>query len=104
MIIDLKSGEVMTQEVSQELQERRQKLVAEVQMHSKDTGSSEVQVALLTERMNELNKHLATHKKDFSSRRGLMALVAQRRNLLDYLKRVSVERYEAIIAKLGIRK
>ena len=72
--------------------------------HEGDTGSPEVQVALLTERINHLNEHLKTHKKDHHSRRGLLLMVGQRRGLLDYLKKTDIEAYRALIAKLGLRK
>ena len=72
--------------------------------HEGDTGSPEVQIALLTARINHLNEHLKVHKKDHHSRRGLLKMVGQRRNLLNYLTKVDIERYRAIIAKLGIRK
>jgi small subunit ribosomal protein S15 len=70
----------------------------------KDTGSPEVQVALLTARINHLTEHLRTHKKDYHSRRGLLKLVGQRRGLLDYIKRQDVVKYRALIGKLGLRK
>jgi small subunit ribosomal protein S15 len=73
-------------------------------MHDKDTGSPEVQVALLTERINQLTEHLKGHTKDFSSRRGLLKLVAQRRRLLDYLKDTDLEEYRKIVGELGLRK
>ena len=73
-------------------------------MHEGDTGSPEVQIAVLTKRINDLTDHLRTHKKDHHSRRGLLKMVGQRRNLLNYLMKVDIERYRAIIAKLGIRK
>ena len=69
-----------------------------------DTGSPEVQVAILTARINDLNEHLKIHKKDHHSRRGLLKMVGQRRGLLDYLKKTDIERYRALIEKLGIRK
>ncbi len=69
-----------------------------------DTGSTEVQVALLTERINHLTEHFKVHKKDFAGRRGLLRMVGQRRNLLNYLRRVNIERYRAIISELGLRK
>ncbi|HPO12783.1 MAG TPA: 30S ribosomal protein S15 [Candidatus Hydrogenedentes bacterium] len=69
-----------------------------------DTGSAEVQVALLTERINQLTEHFKVHQKDFAGRRGLLRMVGQRRNLLNYLRRVNVERYRAIINELGLRK
>ena len=72
--------------------------------HATDTGSPEVQVAILTARIKELTEHLKVHKKDNHSRRGLLKMVGQRRNLLNYLMRVDIERYRTIIAKLGIRK
>ena len=72
--------------------------------HDTDTGSPEVQIALLTERINHLTEHLKVHKKDHHSRRGLLMLVGRRRRLLDYVKKNDVERYRAIIAKLGLRR
>ena len=69
-----------------------------------DTGSPEVQIALLTARINELNEHLKVHKKDHHSRRGLLKMVGQRRNLLNYLKNADIERYRNLIARLGLRK
>ena len=72
--------------------------------HATDTGSPEVQIAILTARINELTEHLKVHKQDNHSRRGLLQMVGKRRNLLDYLARKDIERYRAIIAKLGIRK
>jgi small subunit ribosomal protein S15 len=72
--------------------------------HDSDTGSPEVQVALLTERINHLTEHLRTHKKDHHSRRGLLMLVGRRRRLLDYVRENDVERYRALIARLGLRK
>lgn len=73
-------------------------------LHSTDTGSPEVQIALLTERINHLTDHLRIHKKDHHSRRGLLMLVGRRRRLLDYVRRNNVERYRSIIAKLGLRR
>ena len=72
--------------------------------HEGDTGSPEVQIALLTARINHLNEHLKVHKKDHHSRRGLLPMVGQRRGLLDYLKSTDIEAYRALIAKLGLRK
>ena len=72
--------------------------------HEGDTGSPEVQIALLTARINHLNDHLKTHAKDHHSHRGLLLMVGQRRNMLEYLKRVDIERYRALVAKLGLRK
>jgi small subunit ribosomal protein S15 len=78
--------------------------IAEHRRHETDTGSTEVQIALLTERINHLTEHLKVHQKDHHSRRGLLMLVGQRRRLLDYLRRNDVERYRALIAKLGLRR
>jgi small subunit ribosomal protein S15 len=78
--------------------------IAEHRLHDSDTGSPEVQVALLTARINHLTEHLKVHKKDHHSRRGLLMLVGRRRRLLDYLRRNDVERYRALIAKLGLRR
>ncbi len=77
---------------------------AALRLHEKDTGSSDVQIVNLTQRIISLTEHLKSHSKDHSSRRGLLALVAQRRALLDYLKRTALERYQAIIEKLNLRK
>ena len=79
-------------------------IIAEYGRHEGDTGSPEVQVALLTARINHLNEHLKLNKKDHHSRRGLLLMVGQRRNMLEYLKRVDIERYRALVAKLGLRK
>jgi small subunit ribosomal protein S15 len=78
--------------------------ITEHRLHESDTGSPEVQVAILTERINHLTEHLKVHKKDHHSRRGLLMLVGRRRRLLDYLKDNDVERYRALIAKLGLRR
>ncbi|MCE9612137.1 MAG: 30S ribosomal protein S15 [Chthoniobacter sp.] len=78
--------------------------ITALRMHDKDTGSADVQVALLTQRINHLTEHFKAHAKDHSSRRGLLLMVARRRKLLDYLKRSSVERYKAAIEKLGLRR
>ena len=78
--------------------------IAEFGKHASDSGSADVQIALLTERINYLTEHFKTHEKDHHSRRGLLQLVSQRRRLLDYLKRTSIERYRALIAALNIRK
>ena len=72
--------------------------------HEGDTGSPEVQIAVLTKRINDLTEHLKTHKKDHHSRRGLLKMVGHRRNLLTYLQKKDIERYRAVIAKLGLRK
>lgn len=84
--------------------EKKTAIIAEYATHEGDTGSPEVQVAVLTTRINELTEHLKTHKKDHHSRRGLLKMVGHRRNLLNYLKKKDVERYRACIEKLGIRK
>lgn len=79
-------------------------VIASNRTHEKDTGSPEVQIAILTERIGQLTEHLKIHKHDNHSRRGLLKMVGKRRNLLDYLMKKDIERYRAIIAKLGIRK
>ena len=79
-------------------------IIGNYKTHDVDTGSPEVQVALLTQRINELTEHFKTHVKDNHSRRGLLKLVSQRRRLLDYLRRKDVERYRQLISRLGIRK
>ena len=84
--------------------ERKQEIIATYGMHEGDTGSPEVQIAILTERINHLNEHLKMHKKDHHSRRGLLKMVGRRRNLLAYLKDRDLEGYRALIAKLGLRK
>jgi small subunit ribosomal protein S15 len=84
--------------------EQKQQIVKLNRVHKTDTGSPEVQVALLSQRIQELTEHFKTHQKDHSSRRGLLLLVARRRRLLDYLKRTSPERYKTLIDKLGIRR
>ncbi len=84
--------------------ERKQALIKEFGATEQDTGSANVQVAILTERISNLTEHLKTHRKDFHSRRGLLSLVGQRRRLLDYTKRRSQSEYEALIARLGIRR
>ena len=84
--------------------ERKQEIINQYRRDEKDTGSSEVQIALLTERINELTEHLKVHKKDNHSRRGLLKMVGKRRNLLNYLVKKDVNRYRAIVKKLGLRK
>ena len=79
-------------------------IVSDYKQSEQDTGSTEVQVALLTESIKELSEHLATHKKDFHSRRGLLIMVGQRRRMLDYMKGKDQKRYEGLIARLGLRK
>jgi len=83
---------------------RKQVVIERFRHHASDTGSAEVQIALLTERINHLTEHFKTHKKDHHSRRGLLKLVGKRRRLLDYLKVREVERYRGVIQQLGIRK
>ena len=78
-------------------------IVADNRMHDTDTGSTEVQIALLTQRIRDLTEHLRSHKHDHHCRRGLLKLVGQRRRLMNYLKKSDIERYRAIVAKLGIR-
>ncbi len=80
----------------------KQKIIAEFEVHEGDTGSPEVQIALLTERINQLSEHLKTFKKDVHSRRGLLAMVNKRRRLLEYLKKKDEVRYEAIVKKLNL--
>jgi small subunit ribosomal protein S15 len=84
--------------------ERRTAVIAEYATAANDTGSPEVQVAILSERISNLTEHLKTHAKDFHSRRGLLVLVGQRRSLLDYLKRKNVKRYETLIGRLKLRR
>ena len=84
--------------------ELKQEIINKYRLHENDTGSPEVQIALLTERINHLNEHLKIHKKDHHSRRGLLKMVGQRRGLLNYLQKTDVERYRAIIGKLNLRK
>lgn len=86
------------------LVEKKAEVVSKFRVHEKDTGSPEVQVALLSERINHLTEHFKTHKKDHHSRRGLLKLVGQRRRLLDYLKNKDLNRYKKLIDGLGIRK
>ena len=84
--------------------ERKQELMTEFATKPGDTGSPEIQVAVLTERITNLTEHLKDHKKDFASRRGLLMMVGQRRRLLDYLKRKDQSRYETLIGRLGLRR
>ena len=86
------------------LKEKKNQVIQDNRIHDTDTGSPEVQIAILTTRISELTEHLKLHKKDNHSRRGLLKMVGQRRSLLDYLQKKDIERYRAIIAKLGIRK
>ena len=82
----------------------KQEIIAKYQTHEGDTGSPEVQIALLTERITHLTEHLKVHKKDNHSRRGLLMMVGQRRSLLKYLEEIDIERYRSIVEKLGLRK
>ena len=84
--------------------ERKNEIIDEHKTHTGDTGSAEVQIAMLTDRINHLTQHLRVHRKDHHSRRGLLKMVGQRRRQLAYLNNKDVERYRAIIAKLGLRK
>ena len=84
--------------------EQKTSVIQANKTHENDTGSPEVQIAILTERINQLTEHLKVHKKDNHSRRGLFKMIGKRRRLLDYLAKKDIERYRAIIAKLGIRK
>lgn len=84
-------------------QQRKQEIISSYQVHETDTGSSEVQIAMLTERINRLSEHLQSNKKDHSSRRGLLKLIGHRKRLLAYVQEDSREKYQALIARLGIR-
>jgi small subunit ribosomal protein S15 len=84
--------------------ERKQELIQQFKREDSDTGSPEVQIAILTTRINNLTEHLRVHKKDYATRRGLLAMVSRRRRLLDYLRKVDPQRYLDIIGRLGIRK
>ena len=86
------------------LKDQKTEVIATNRLHEGDTGSPEVQVAILTRRINDLTEHLKIHKKDHHSRRGLLKMVGQRRGLLNYVKKKDVERYRTLIAKLGLRK
>ena len=86
------------------LKETKQSIIDQYKLHEGDTGSPEVQIAILTERINHLNEHLKVYKKDHHSRRGLLKMVGKRRGLLDYLMKIDIERYRAIVSKLNLRK
>ena len=86
------------------LKEEKTAVIEANRTHENDTGSPEVQIAILTKRINDLTEHLKTHKKDHLSRRGLLKMVGHRRNLLNYLAKKDIERYRAVVAKLGLRK
>ncbi|HMF58411.1 MAG TPA: 30S ribosomal protein S15 [Pyrinomonadaceae bacterium] len=84
--------------------ESKEKIVTDYRTHEADTGSPQVQIALLSQRINELAEHFKTHKKDNHSRRGLLKMVSQRRSLLDYLKKMDIERYHEVVSRLGLRR
>ena len=86
------------------VKDRKTKIIDEFKAHARDTGSAEVQIAILTERINVLGDHFKSHKRDFHSRRGLLSLVGKRRRLLNYLKSKDVKKYEGILEKLNLRK
>ena len=83
---------------------KKKSIIESFRTHDSDTGSPEVQIALMTERINHLNEHLKIHKKDFHSRRGLLKMVGKRRNMLNYLKKKEIDKYRQLIEKLGLRK
>jgi len=84
--------------------EAKEQIVSDFRAHDADTGSAPVQIALLSRRINELTEHFRTHKKDNHSRRGLLKMVSQRRSLLNYLKRIDIQRYHDVVGKLGLRR
>ena len=86
------------------IQAEKQQVIQDNKLHDSDTGSPEVQIAILTKRINDLTEHVKVHQKDHHSRRGLLKMVGKRRNLLNYLQKKDIERYRAIVAKLGLRK
>jgi small subunit ribosomal protein S15 len=86
------------------VKEKKTKVIDDFKTHARDTGSAEVQIAILTERIGILSEHFKSHKKDFHSRRGLLSLVGKRRRLLSYLKKKDVKKYEEVLAKLHLRK
>lgn len=86
------------------IQERKQEIISEYQVHETDTGSAEVQVAMLTERINKLSTHLQGNKKDYSSRRGLLKMIGRRKRLLSYIQKKDFETYRTLIGRLGIRR
>lgn len=96
--IDIKTNSIMAL-----TQQRKQELISGYQVHETDTGSSDVQIAMLTERINRLSQHLKANQKDHSSRRGLLKLIGQRKSLLLYLQQENKEKYQALISRLGIR-
>ena len=86
------------------IEKNKQQIISDYKIHDKDTGSAEVQIALLTERIKYLTEHFKVHKRDHHSRRGLLRMVGQRRRLLDYLKATKIERYRQVVKELGLRK
>lgn len=86
------------------VKEQKTKIIDQFKVHARDTGSAEVQIAILTERINELGTHFKQHKKDFNSRRGLLSLVGRRRRFLNYLKKKDIKKYEEMLEKLSLRK
>jgi small subunit ribosomal protein S15 len=104
LVLALVAVACATYSATEEAAVEKAKIVADYQLSKKDTGSPEVQVALLTDRINHLTDHFKSNAKDHHSRRGLLALVSQRRKMLDYLKRKSLERYQDLIKRLGLRK
>lgn len=86
------------------VKDKKTKIIDQFKVHARDTGSAEVQIAILTERINQLGEHFKSHKNDFSSRRGLLSLVGTRRSLLSYLKKKNAKKYEEILGKLHLRK
>lgn len=96
--IDIKTNSIMAL-----TQQRKQELISDYQVHETDTGSSDVQIAMLTERINRLSEHLRANQKDYSSRRGLLSLIGQRKRLLAYIQKEDREKYQALIRRLGIR-
>ena len=86
------------------VKEQKKKIIDDFKVHGQDTGSAEVQIALLSERINVLSQHFKSHKKDHHSRRGLLTLVGRRRKLLNYIKKKDIKKYEELLNKLGLRK
>ena len=86
------------------VKDKKTKIIDDFKVHARDTGSTEIQIALLTERINILGEHFKQHKKDFHSRRGLLLLVGRRRRLLEYLKKKDIKKYEEVLEKLNLRK
>ena len=86
------------------VKEKKTKIIDTFKVHGRDTGSAEVQIAIITERINQLGDHFKLHKKDFSSRRGLLSLVGRRRKFLNYLKKKDIKKYEEVLGKLNLRK